>query len=197
MAMEVSFVDASILVEAQLSRIGEILRTLSAQVDVAASRTRAFPGTNLIGYTLWHLARTVDWAVNTMIRGTPEVAFDFDFKGPADPRASQIGFGIQLHEADAIAGSTTPAEVARYCDLVLADVTEWLRGDPDLSFIPKTSDHQPDHPGYRTDFYLEEARSYEEGGWTAMKILAFPAIAHVRGHFGEIDVLRQILAYQH
>jgi hypothetical protein len=194
MALEARFVHASILLATQLHRIGEILGALSAQVDVTASRMRAFPGTNLIGYTLWHLARTVDWSVNTMVRGTAEVAFDFKFEGAADPRVSQIGFGVQLHEADAIAESTTPAEVARYFDLVLANVTEWLRRDPDLSLIPNISAHQPDFPGYRTDFYLEEARSYKEAGWTTMQILAGPATAHVRGHFGEIDVLRQILA---
>lgn len=185
--------EASDLLSIQLNRIGEILDRLAAEVDVETSRKRAFPGANLIGSTLWHLARTVDWAVNTMVRGTPEVAFDFDFRGPADARMSQIGFGIQLHETDAIAEATTPAEIARYFELVLADATQWLQTNPDLSFVPDTPAQQPDFPGYRTDFYLKEMRSYKEADWTALQILAGPATAHVRGHFGEIDVLRQIL----
>ncbi|HVE76969.1 MAG TPA: hypothetical protein VND22_09445 [Actinomycetota bacterium] len=185
--------EASELLAIQLNGIGQILNRLAAEVDVETSRKRAFPGASLIGFTLWHLARTVDWAVNSMIRGALEAAFDFDFQGAADPRISQIGFGIQLHEADAIAEATTPAAVARYFELVLADANRWLETNPDLSFVPDALTHQPDFPGYRTDFYLEEVASYKEGDWTALQILDGPAIEHVRGHFGEIDVLRQIL----
>ena len=185
--------EASDLLVLQLTGIGQILNNLAADVDVETSRKRAFPGANLIGFTLWHLARVVDWATNSMIRGTPEVAFGFDFKGAADPRVSQTGYGIQLHEADAIAEATTPTEVARYFGLVLADTTDWLRTDPALSFVPDALAHQPNFPGYRTDFYLEEVGSYKEAEVTALQILAGPAIGHVRGHFGEVDVLRQIL----
>ena len=185
--------EATDLLAIQMNRTGEILHQLAAEVDIPTSRKRAFPGANLIGFILWHLARTVDWAVNSMVRGAPEVAFDFDFQGPADARISQIGFGIQLHEADAIAEATTPGEVARYFELVLADATQWLQTNPDVSFVPDTSSQQPDFPGYRTDFYLEEVRSYKEADATALLILAGPATAHVRSHFGEIGVLRQIL----
>lgn len=176
----------------QLTRIGEILNELAAEVDVATSRKRASASTNLIGYTLWHIARTVDWSVNTMIRGTPEVAFDFDFQGVADARVSQIGFGLQLHEADAIAEATTPAEAAKYYGSVLTEVAGWLRTDPDLSAVPDVLGNQPDFPGYQTNFYLDEVRTFQ--GETTLRILADPAIGHVRGHFGEIDLLRQMLA---
>ena len=185
--------EASDLLAIQLNGIGQILNRLAVEVDVETSRKRAFPGASLIGYTLWHLARTVDWAVNSMIRGVPEVAFDFDFEGVADARISQIGFGIQLDEADAIAQATTPAEVARYFELVLANATKWLERNPDLAFVSDVLAHQPDFPGYRTDFYLEEVRTYMDEGWSALRILAGPAVGHVRGHFGEIDVIRQIL----
>lgn len=188
-----SVMEASDLLAIQLNAIGQILNRLATEVDVETSRKRAFPGASLIGYTLWHLARTVDSAVNSMIRGVPEIAFDFDFEGVADARVSQIGFGIQPNEADAIAQATTPVEVARYYELVLANATQWLGTNPDLSLVPDVLAHLPDFPGYRKDFYLEEMRSYEEEGWTALQILAGPAVGHVRGHFGEIDLLRQIL----
>jgi hypothetical protein len=35
--------------------------------------TCALPGTNLPGFTLWHMVRGRDWAVQTAIRGVPEV----------------------------------------------------------------------------------------------------------------------------
>ena len=186
--------DAWFLLAAQVRRIGEIVRDLSVQVDVPTSRARAFPGTNLIGYTLWHVARTVDWSINTMVRGAKEVAFDFPFEGAADARASQIGFGIEREDADAIAQATTPAQVADYMELVVADATAWFQTEPDLSVLPDVDAQQPNFPGYRTDFYLEEVRAYEKARATTAQILAGPATAHVRGHFGEIDVLRQILA---
>lgn len=185
--------DASVLLAAQVRRIGEIVRDLSTQVDVPTSRRRAFPGANPIGFTLWHVARTVDWSINTMVRGANEVAFDFDFEGAADARVSQIGFGVRPEDADDIAEATSPEQVAGYLDLVVADALGWLETGPDLSVQPDVAAHQPDLPGYRTDFYLEEVRAYAQARASTVQILAGPATAHVRGHFGEIDVLRQIL----
>lgn len=186
--------DASESLAAQIARVGDIVRDLSQRVDVPTSRARAFPGTNLIGFTLWHVARTVDWAINTMVRGTNEVAFDFGFEGPADARASQIGFGIALEEADAIAEATSPAQVAAYMELVVADAVGWLQTKPDMSEQPDVVAHQPSFPGYRTSSYLEEVRSYEEARATTVLMLAGPVVGHARGHLGEIDVLRQVLA---
>src|SRR3982074_795356 len=37
-------------------------------------RSRPFPGANLLGFTVWHCARTIDWAVNRVLRNSPELA---------------------------------------------------------------------------------------------------------------------------
>lgn len=186
--------DATVLLAGQVRRIGAIGRDLATEIDVPTSRTRAAPGVNLIGFTLWHLARTVDWAINTMVRGVDETAFDFPFEGPADARVSQIGFGLTLEEADAIAEATTPAQVAEYLEIVVAGAAAWLQTEPDLAAIPDVVAQQPDFPGYRTDVYLEEVRSYAEARASTVQIVAGPATAHIRGHAGEIDILRQIIA---
>src|SRR6185295_15212569 len=34
-------------------------------------RSRAHPNANLIGFTVWHCARIIDWAVNPVMRGEP------------------------------------------------------------------------------------------------------------------------------
>lgn len=185
--------DATDLLALQFNDIGHIIDALAEELDVDTSRSRAFPGANLIGFTFWHIARTIDWAVNTMVRATPEVAFGFDFKGPADARINQIGFGIPLDEADAIAAATTPAEVAAYYASVLAEAVTWLRTGPDLSVVPDSMKHQPEFPGYANELYLEEVRSYKPAGQTALDILSGPGVGHVRGHFGEIDLVRQML----
>lgn len=139
--------DASRLLAAQVRGIGAIVRDLSVKIDAPTSRARAFPGSNPIGFTLWHGARTLDWAINTMVRGVDEVAFSFDFEGPADARVSEIGFGLNLSEAGAVAEATTPAQVADYLDRVVAEAISWLKTEPDLSPYPtwpRTSPGSPD-----------------------------------------------------
>lgn len=181
------------LLTTQLSRVNQIQNDLAGQIDVQTARTRAVEGTNMPGFTLWHVARVADWAVNTMILGQPELAFDGTFSGAADPQQIQFGFGIPLDQADAIAHATTPKESAAYHDRVTAHITAWLATEPDLTAVPDMMESQPDFPGYRTDFYLDEARTFPEAKLTVAQYLTGPVIGHARGHFGELETLLGII----
>jgi len=59
----------TLLVRGSGSLILEVTETFSEEEWTR----RALPGTNPPGFTAWHMARTVDWAMQTGVRGRPEV----------------------------------------------------------------------------------------------------------------------------
>src|SRR5262245_6380716 len=67
--------------------------------------TRALPNTNLIGFDLWHIARTQDWAAQTMARGIPEVIEDTRWQSLGSATRFGVGVGMTEGEADAVARS--------------------------------------------------------------------------------------------
>ena len=75
-------------------RLHHSARELSRDELVA----RPLQGVNPIGFLLWHMARSQDWAVNTAIRDVPEVIMRKSWVG--SPLAVPgIGTGFELEEA--------------------------------------------------------------------------------------------------
>ena len=151
---------------------------------------RAIPGTNLPGFTLWHAARTIDWGVHCAIQGVPEIADRPEWR---DLHAAEFayGAGITSQEADQVAQSISRHQVRGYLDAVQPAALDWLKAqlDGDLERVPEFEAHQGVKPRYRTPPVWAEVSDFV--GKPAWQILARPCISHVRGHAGEIDILRQ------
>ena len=64
---------ATTLIEAQLSGVHQLFHAYADDLTETEWMTCALPGTNLLGFTLWHMVRGRDWAVQTAILGVPEV----------------------------------------------------------------------------------------------------------------------------
>src|SRR5207237_8857958 len=62
------------VLEMQLAGSFNMLRERLDMLSDAQWATRAIPGTNLPGFTLWHAARTIDWGVHSANHGIPEIA---------------------------------------------------------------------------------------------------------------------------
>src|SRR3989442_15039670 len=60
---------------------------------------RALTGVNTIGFIVWHMARSQDWAVNTAIRDLPEVVTREPWRHSSVAGAG-IGTGFDSSEAD-------------------------------------------------------------------------------------------------
>src|SRR2546422_11494463 len=60
---------------------------------------RALTGVNTIGFIVWHMARSQDWAVNTAIRDLPEVVTREPWRHSSVAGAG-IGTGVDSSEAD-------------------------------------------------------------------------------------------------
>jgi len=151
---------------------------------------RAIPGTNPPGFTAWHMARAVDWAVQCGVRGVPEVA-----AGDAFAQAGVelgIGTGIGPDEAMAIARRMPRDLVASYSAAVTRASLEWLATAPEQELEMRTqlAQNQAALPVYRAEGHLAEVRELLDiPNWM---LLVRPAVSHIRVHYGELQTLSEV-----
>lgn len=154
---------------------------------------RAVPRTNLLGYTLWHMPRTQDWAVHTAIRGVPEVVDDERWSGLGGPRSRGIGICITLAGADRIARSVARADVIAYADSVHEAVCDWLGavGDDEIDAIPDVAAHHAPYAAYRSPAYQAELAAMI--GHPVAEWIISPCVEHLRDHLSEANLLKMAL----
>ncbi len=160
------------------------------------------PGANAIGFILWHMARSQDWAVNTAIRNEPEVITRERWR--QTPLAvAGIGTGFSSDEAQHVAGRIELEILRAYADAVHEDITSWLRTQSEslLDEIPDAEAHDSPHPEYRTAGFRAEMSSGPEhddavgrkGDLPAWIYLTSVAVTHLHRHLGEVDLLKDML----
>jgi hypothetical protein len=149
------------------------------------------PGTSRIGFTLFHCARIIDWAVHTAVRGAPEVADDGRWRDRLAPDAL-FGAGISDATADTVPERVSRATLLEYLDILQPAVLDWLSSQTPES-LDRPADirgHQAQRPEYMADPVWAEIASLD--GIPGWQVLARPSMAHIRVHMGEVDVLRQL-----
>jgi len=180
------------VLQLQLTGSFNMLRERLATVSDQEWITREIPRTNLIGFTLWHAARTIDWGIHCAIQGVPEVADRPECRGL---RSAELAFGagITPAEADAVAQSVSRADVVGYLNAVSDASLGWLRArnDGDLDAVPEFEAHQRVKPRYLSPPVWKEVSDFV--GKPTWQILARPCISHVRVHAGEVDTLLQAI----
>lgn len=151
---------------------------------------RAVPGTNKLGFILWHCVRIVDWTVHSALQERPEVA-DREPWVSLFPPLAYYGAGIPADVADSVPRDVTRAGTAQYVAEVRRAAFEWFdrQTDSTLDAVTPLRQRQAAHPGYLDPPVWAEVASLD--GLPAWQILARPAISHVRVHIGEFDVLLQ------
>ena len=160
------------------------------------------PGVNPIGFILWHMARSQDWAVNTAVRGEPEVVAQapWSARWVAHPG---IGTGFDLDETATLARKVELRSLLAYADAVNLHAAAWLDGvsEADLDAIPDVAAHDAPHPEYQTPGFRAEMDSGPEhddavagaGGLPAWIFLTSVAVTHLHRHLGEVDLLKELL----
>lgn len=153
---------------------------------------RAFPGASLPGFIVWHSARIIDWGVNTVVRGENELAASMQW---SDKLRFEMGHGAGLSdaEADDVAASVRPDDVAAYATGLLGVVTQWFESltDTDLDVVPDLRARNQNHARYAAPQAWAEIKTLAD--IPAWQVLARPCVSHVRMHMGELDVLLQQL----
>src|SRR5947209_15627779 len=84
------------------------------------------PGTNPLGFTLLHVARAQDWAIQTMVRGVPEIVRGEPWASSPAMLTPGWGIGQTLEGAQQVAAALPKDEVLSYADAVHAAISEWL-----------------------------------------------------------------------
>jgi len=147
--------------------------------------SRAFDGANLIGFTVWHAARSIDWAVNCVLRDQPELVDGPEWKDVRRHDAF-FGAGATREAADDVARTVPRQRVIDYLAAMGPETLAWLDSTPQEWF-----DHSVDLKSDRA-----RARGYtDEPVWPEIEdlngiprwqFLARPGISHIRVHYGEL-----------
>ncbi|HEX6797772.1 MAG TPA: DinB family protein [Ktedonobacterales bacterium] len=182
------------LLERQFTSVNQILHDVADDLTPDELTTLILPDTNLLAFDLWHVTRTQDWAVQTLVRGVPEIVDEPRWQDRGRLATHGIGVGLSRDEADALARALAKADILAYADAVHAAILAWLRALPDDDVL----DAQPDVPAHLTRYpvYLEQAMR-DEVPWMfqqppVWRCLA-PAIGHDRDHLAEMDLLKRQL----
>ncbi|MFN2582348.1 MAG: hypothetical protein ABR498_06370 [Candidatus Dormibacteria bacterium] len=153
---------------------------------------RGFSDASLPGFIAWHSARIIDWGVNTVVRGVPEVAASGQWHDRVRYDMGH-GAGLTAAQADDTAASVTSGDVIEYAAALRDSVRAWLdeNAASDLDVVPDLRARNQEHPMYRTADAWDEIKALE--GLPAWHFLTRPCISHIRVHAGEVDTLLQVL----
>ncbi|HEX7737224.1 MAG TPA: DinB family protein [Ktedonobacteraceae bacterium] len=181
------------LIQTQLNGIHQLFHECADDLTEAEWTKPVLLQTNLLGFTLWHMVRTRDWAVQTAIRGVPEVIADERWAGWSGLAHAGIGAGISLNQAKEIAHLASRTDVLAYADTVHSTIGNWLSrlSDDDLDTVPEMEAHMATYSAYQQpDFRAEIAGLFGQPIW---RLLSGPCSGHQREHLGELNLLKQIL----
>ena len=185
--------NALTLIQAQLNGIHQLFHACADDLTETEWTKPVLPQTNLFGFTCWHLIRTRDWAVQTAIRGIPEVIANERWAGWNELALAGIGAGISLKQANEIAHQVSQHDVLAYADTVHFTIQSWLShlSDDDLETRPEIEAHMSAYPAYqRSNFRAEIADLLGQPIW---RLLSGPCSGHLREHLGEMNLLKQIM----
>jgi uncharacterized damage-inducible protein DinB len=186
----------------QLDTVNIRLHHSAADLTPEELTARPVSGANPIGFILWHMARSQDWAVNTAIRDEPEVIARERWRHT--PLAVPgMGTGFTADQSQQVASRVDREMLLAYADAVHEDITSWIRTQSEslLDQIPDAEAHDAPHPEYQTAGFRAEMSSGPEhddavgrkGGLPAWVFLTSVGITHLHRHLGEVDLLRDVL----
>jgi DinB family protein len=181
------------LLRAQLDGSFDLINEVAGETSDAEWTAQVLPDMNPPGFTLWHCARCIDWAVNCEIRGVPEVADQPRWKG----RLAQdgwFGYDVSLEKACQVAATVSRPVLVEYAGDLRANVTSWLDtiAEDDLDGEPDLEKNYRSNGTYMA-VPLLQTWIKEDAGTPTWRLLTGACIGHVRTHTGEVRALNQIL----
>ncbi len=180
------------LLRAQLEGSFDLITEVAGETSDIEWTAQVLAEMNPPGFTLWHCARSIDWAVNCEIRGVPEVADQPRWKGRLAQDA-WFGYEVSMAKACQVAATVSRSVLVEYAGDLKANVTAWLDtiSDDDLDGEPDLEKNYRSNGTYMSVPQLETWIK-EDTGTPAWRLLAGACIGHVRTHAGEIRALNQI-----
>ena len=167
---------------------------LTEVVDSATDEewvARPYPGANLIGWSVWHGARTIDWAINHVLRDRSELADDPAWNA-VNVDEGLFGACIPRDAADRAAHDVSRSLLKDYLAALRADTLEWfdaLREDT-LDVPTDLERGRTAKPEYHRGELWQEI--LDLNGLPTWQFLSRPCVSHIRVHYG--DVMGQLEA---
>ena len=126
----------------------------------------------------------MDWAVNCVMRGAPELADGPEWQDVKVPEAV-FGAGASRDAADAVARDVARTRVSAYLDTLRQGTIAWLAAvdNEDLSMPVDLKARHAAKPEYMTPHVWEELEDLD--GLPGWQFLARPCVSHIRVHYGE------------
>jgi hypothetical protein len=184
---------ATELLARQFTSVNQILHDLARDLTHSELTARILPHTNPLAFDLWHVARTQDWALQTLVRGIPELIDEPRWQGRGRLVTHGIGVGMSQEQVWELARSLALADMLEYADAAHQAILAYLGSIPDEELT-----REPDVPAYlaRYPVYLEPAMR-EEVPWMFQRPQVWrclaPALGHARDHLAEMDLLKRQL----
>jgi hypothetical protein len=190
--------DAIGMLVRQLETVNLRLHHVANDVTPDLMTASVSPQSNPIGFLMWHMARSQDWAVHTAIRGVPEIAWTTPWSEMETISTPGMGTGFSLEEARGLATRVDLSQLMDYADAVSSATVAWVKGlhETDLDSIPDVSAHDSGIPAYQTRGFLAEMDSGPEhdqavgdvGGQPVWLFLTSVSVTHLHRHLGELDL---------
>lgn len=178
------------LIHKQQEAVQEVAREVIAVIPDHLWTASAYAGAPPLGFIAWHIAATRDWALQTWIRGLPEVRTQPEFASVNLPFPP---FGMPADDALAVARAASASGVIVYLDAVHLDMSGWLDTltDADLERVADTRTHGTRLPIHQAPGYPAEVNDmYDLAAW---QVLSGACYGHIRGHIGEIETSIAVL----
>jgi hypothetical protein len=180
-------------------RIHHVAETLTPELMTASVN----PTANPVGFLMWHMARTQDWAIHTAIRGVPEIAWSLPWSEMPGISTPGMGTGFSPDEARNLASTISLQNLVDYADAVSSAAIAWVRGlsETALDAIPDVAAHDAGIAAYQTPGFLAEMNSGPEhdeavgdsGGQPVWLFLTSVSVTHLHRHLGEVDLTLGVL----
>jgi hypothetical protein len=178
--------DAKVLLQFQVNGSFKVLAEVLEGMTDEEWNARPFAGANLVGFTLWHCARTIDWAVNCVLRNSLELADHAEWRDLSVKKAG-FGAGAPRDAADSVAEKVSRTRVLEYLNALRGEAMTWLAVvSPDELSLP--TDLRSSHaakPEYMTPEVWEELGDLD--GIPRWQFVARPCVSHIRVHYGEVS----------
>ena len=167
----------------QLGRAFDQLDVIGEAVRDAEWQERPFPGGNTFGFDVWHATRTVDWVVNGVARGRPELVDDEPW---ADLKVADAmyGTGATKEAADRVPAKVTRKRVRDYTLAVRDDTLRWFETATLEELCAPADLRRAGKAEYLEGDVWEESQDLQ--GIPIWQLLARVVVAHCRLHYGEI-----------
>lgn len=180
-------------------RYHHVAETLTPKLLTASVNPRGNP----IGFLMWHMARSQDWAIHTAIRGVPELAWTPPWSEMPGISTPGMGTGFSPPEARELAAKIVLPQLLDYADSVSSAAVTWVRTlkEADLDAIPDVTGHDAGIAAYQTPGFLAEMNSGPEhdeavgdkGGQPVWLFLTSVSVTHLHRHLGEVDLTLGVL----